>query len=153
MTSSVRLVAAASVLLLGSVLAGCGDDDTATPSGSSTPTTPASTPDSTPDSTPSSTESSTPASPAPAVGPSLDVTVAGDKVDPVGKALKARSGDTLVITITSDRAGELHVHTSPEQELEFEPGTTKLEVELKQPGQVDIEEHASDTLIARVLVK
>ena len=37
--------------------------------------------------------------------------------------------------------------------LEFEPGTTRLEVELEQPGQVDIEEHESDTLIARVLVK
>lgn len=147
MTSSVRLVVAASVLVLGSALAGCGGDDT--DSGSSTPTTPASTPSS----TQSSTGSSTPASPAPAVGPSLDVTVAGDEIDPVGKALDAKTGDTLVITITSDRAGELHVHTSPEQELEFEPGTTKLEVELEQPGQVDIEEHASDTLIARVLVK
>ena len=147
MTSSARLVAAASVLVLGSALglAGCGDDGPSEPTGATTPTAPAS--------TPSSTEGSTPASPAPAVGPSLDVSVEGDKIDPVGKAIDAKSGDTLLITITSDRAGELHVHTSPEQELEFKAGTTKLEVELKQPGQVDVEEHASDTLIARVLVK
>ena len=72
---------------------------------------------------------------------------------PVAEEVRAKAGDVLLVTITSDRAGELHVHSSPEQEVGFEQGTTEVEVELEQPGQVDIEEHASDTLIARVLVK
>ena len=67
--------------------------------------------------------------------------------------MKAKAGDVLLVTITSDRAGELHVHSSPEQEVAFGAGTTELEVELKQPGQVDIEEHESGVLIARVLVR
>ena len=146
MTSSARLVAAptlALVLALG--LAGCGDDSPSTPAVSSTPTAPAS--------TPSASESSAPASPPAPVGPSLELVVDGDSVEPVGRKIEAAVGDTLVIRVTSDRAGELHVHSSPEQELGFEPGTTELEVDLTQPGQVDVEEHESDTLIARVLVQ
>ncbi len=109
--------------------------------------------------TPSSGEpaSSAPASEAPGseapAGPTLDLTVEGDRVDPTNKSFEVTSGQTLTIVVTSDRAGELHVHSSPEQELEFKAGTTRLEVLLKQPGQVDIEEHESDALVARVLVK
>ena len=72
---------------------------------------------------------------------------------PVAEEVRAKAGDVLLVTITSDRAGELHVHSSPEQEVGFEQGTTEVEVELEQPGQVDIEEHESGALVARVLVK
>ncbi len=148
MTLSLRHAAAAALLVLApAALAGCGDDGpSTTPSGSDTPSAPASTPTETGSTT-------TPDSPAPAVGPTLDITIEGDSVDPVGKKIDARTGDTLLVTVTSDRAGELHVHSSPEQELEFGPGTTELKVKLGQPGQVDVEEHESDTLLARVLVK
>ena len=137
MTSrSLRPVLATAGLLLALTLTGCGDDE---PADSSAPTATATAGSSAPSAAP--------------VGPTLDFTVSGDKIDPVNQRIDAKAGDTLVVTVTADRAGELHVHTSPEQEVEFETGTTRLEIQLEKPGQVDIEEHASDTLVARVLVK
>jgi hypothetical protein len=148
MTPSLRHGLAATVLLL--ALAGCGDD--AEPSASSeTPTPPTASSSSTEPASPST--SATSATPVPPAGPSLDVTISGDEVKPVAKQVRAKAGDVLLVTITSDRTGELHVHSSPEQEVGFKPGTTEVEVELEKPGQVDIEEHESGALIARVLVK
>jgi hypothetical protein len=135
MRTSLRPLIAVGALGLALALGGCGDD------GSS-----ASAPTESPSATPQSPEAST-------VGPTLDVEISGDDVQPSGEQVDATSGDVLLVTVTSDRPGELHVHTSPEQELEFDQGTTELKVELEQPGQVDIEEHESDSLIARVLVK
>ncbi len=87
------------------------------------------------------------------VGATVDVKIEGDEVTPVAQAVEIGVGETVVLNVTSDRSGELHVHSSPEQELEFEAGTTNLQVTLDQPGSVDIEEHVSDSLIVRVLVK
>ena len=120
-------------------LAGCGGDDE--------PST----------SEPSASESSgsgqSPTS-KPANGATqVDVTIEGDDVTPVAQAVQIGVGETVVLNVTSDRAGELHVHSSPEQEFEFEPGTSEIEVTLDKPGSVDIEEHESDALIVRVLVK
>jgi plastocyanin len=83
----------------------------------------------------------------------VDVKIEGDEVTPVAQAVQIGVGETVRLNITSDRSGELHVHSSPEQELEFEPGTTQLDVTLDKPGSVDIEEHESDALLVRVLVK
>ena len=143
MTSrSLRSLLAVGALGLTLSLAACGSDNTSTPAASDAPT---------------ATDTATASSPAPSSeapeGPTLDLTVSGDSIDPANQKIDAKAGDVLVINVTSDRAGELHVHSSPEQELAFKAGNTQLEVELKQPGQVDIEEHESDTLVARVLVK
>ena len=143
--TALRPVIAASGLVLALALAGCGGDDTP-------PTTAAPGSSVGPTATDTASESNTP-SPTTPVGPSLDITVQGDTIDPSNQRIDAKAGDTLVLNVTSDRSGEVHVHTSPEQELEFGKGTTELKIELQSPGQVDVEEHESDTLIARVLVK
>jgi hypothetical protein len=88
-----------------------------------------------------------------AAAATVDVTIEGDEVTPVAQAVEIGVGETVLLNITSDRSGELHVHSSPEQEFEFESGTSAVEVTLDQPGTVDIEEHESDALIVRVLVK
>jgi plastocyanin len=82
----------------------------------------------------------------------VDVTVDGDAISPTNKQLEVGVGDTVTLHVTADRAGELHVHSSPEQELEFEKGETDLPITLDKPGSVDVEEHASDTLVLRILV-
>ena len=148
MRTSPRSAIAVGALGLALTLAGCGDDESsaAPPSESPSSASSSASPSSAAPSTPSSPEAST-------VGPTLDVEISGDKVSPTGEQVDATTGDVLLITVTSDRPGELHVHSSPEKELEFDQGTTELEVELEQPGQVDIEEHESDALVARVLVK
>ena len=140
-----RSLTAVAAVGLALALTSCGDDEPSVPAESLAPST-------APASTESGKSSPTAGDDAPA-GPSLEVTVKGDSVDPTNKSLEVTVGQTLTLDITSDRAGELHVHSSPEQELEFKAGRTRLEVTLNQAGQVDIEEHESDTLIARVLVK
>ncbi len=52
----------------------------------------------------------------------------------------------------SDREGELHVHSSPEQELAYEAGTTELDVTIDKPGIVEIEDHVAEVLIVQLEV-
>jgi hypothetical protein len=86
-------------------------------------------------------------------GQTLAVDVTGDTVTPVAQELDLGVGETLRITVTSDRAGELHVHSDPEHAFAFTSGTSTFELTLDTPGSVDIEEHVSDALVARVLVR
>ena len=143
------LVAATATAVL--VLAGCGDDDTDT----SVEATPSSTPSSSPseskkDEPKTSDETSAP----PSVDEvEVDVSIVGDDVTPVAQEVDLAVGETLLLNITSDRAGELHVHSSPEQELPFEAGSSTVDVTIDKPGSVDIEEHESGQLLVRVLVK
>ena len=82
----------------------------------------------------------------------MNVTVEGDKVSPTGKDLKLGVGKTLTITVTANREGELHVHSSPEQELAYKKGTTTLKVTIDKPGVVDVEDHIADALVAQLEV-
>lgn len=86
-------------------------------------------------------------------GQSLAITVKGDAVTPTNKRIEVKLDQPLTITIRSDRSGELHVHSSPEQHIEFEAGTTTHKITLKVPGVVELEEHNSDTLVAQLEVR
>ena len=83
----------------------------------------------------------------------LDVSIKGDTITPTNKRIDVAEGKPLTITITSDRSGELHVHSSPEHEIEFEKGTTTKKLTFKTPGVIEVEEHVSDTLIAQLEVR
>ena len=127
-------------------LAGCGDDEEPEADTTSSPT-------------PATSESSTPTeSPSESVSPteepaqSLDVTIEGDAVTPMAQQVELGVGEELVLNMTSDRAGELHVHSNPEQEPAFKAGKSRVVLTFDKPGQVDVEEHESGALILRVLV-
>jgi hypothetical protein len=83
----------------------------------------------------------------------LDVSIKGDTITPTNKRVEVSKGKPLTITITSDRSGELHVHSSPEEEIAFDKGTTTRKVTFANPGVVEVEEHVSDTLIAQLEVR
>ena len=83
----------------------------------------------------------------------VDVSIVGDDVTPVAQSVELGVGETLLLEVESDRAGELHVHSSPEQFANFEAGSSKLDFTFDKPGSVDIEEHESGALIVRVLVQ
>jgi hypothetical protein len=85
-------------------------------------------------------------------GKSQAVTIRGDQVTPSAKRVDLGVGERLSVTVTSDRAGELHVHSSPEQELSFRAGTTALDIVVQSPGLVEVEEHESDAVILRLYV-
>jgi hypothetical protein len=139
-------------------LAGCGDDEpetepTSTPTPSvTTSATPSATPSVTPTPTETPSKSATPSESA-AAATSVEVTIEGDAVSPMAESVELEVGEPLVLDVTSDRAGELHVHSNPEQTFAVEPGSQTIEVVLDKPGQVDIEEHGSHALVLRVLVR
>ena len=83
----------------------------------------------------------------------LDVSIKGDTITPTNKRIPVGKDEPLTITITSDRSGELHVHSSPEEEIPFDKGTTTKKLTFKTPGVIEVEEHISDTLVAQLEVR
>lgn len=104
------------------------------------------------------TVSESPESPAasPSQEPELEaieVEIEGDRVEPNGMRVKAAAGETVTLDVKSDRAAELHVHSSPEQVLEVEPGESTLTLVIERPGIVDIEEHDSGLVVLQLEVR
>ena len=126
------------------VLAACSSTD-ANPE--PTPTSSA------PPSTPSPSASATAEEePAPA-GPVLSVTVDGQDIGPNAEEIDLTTGEQLTIDIRSDRAGELHVHSTPEQFIEFGAGTTSKRLVIETPGSVEVEEHDTSAVVALITVR
>ena len=140
------LAVPALALSLALTLAGCGEDEPAEPAAEPTPEVPTS------QTTGKAKEKKPTQQEAPA-GATLAVQVNGSDVSPSGKAITMSVGDVLTIEVTSDRAGELHVHSSPEQYVAFQAGETRRDLAIDKPGQVDIEEHDTGALVARLLVR
>ena len=128
-SSALRVCAVLLVGLLG--LTGCGGDDGGSSSSDTTTRT--------------TTDSSGNAT--------LDITFKGDTVDPAGTQVKVKAGKPLTLHIVADKPGEIHVHSSPEQELEYAAGTTDKTITLDQPGVVEMESHTLDKLIAQLEVR
>jgi hypothetical protein len=143
-------VAAALAVALSVSLAACSDDDE--PTVEDTPTTSA-TPTPTPTETATATESPTP-TPTPTEDPGTVVVISvdGDTITPAGDRLEVDRDEVVTLEITSDRAGELHVHSKPEQYVEFEAGSSTHELVISAPGVVDIEEHESGQIVVQLEV-
>ena len=122
-----RLAPLALVLALG--LTACGDGGDADP--------PASTPTSSTD------------------GDSVAVTVTrdGDTFTPNGERIELGVGQTLVLTVTADEAGEFHVHSTPEQEIAYGEGTSEHEITIDRPGVVEVENHDPVVVVLQLEVR
>lgn len=83
----------------------------------------------------------------------IEIEIEGDRVEPNGMRVKAAVGETVTLAVKSDRAAQLHVHSSPEQVLEVEPGESTLELVIERPGIVDIEEHDSGLVVLQLEVR
>jgi uncharacterized lipoprotein len=138
--STLATVAAVVPVLL---VAGCGNDNTAAETSSDSAST---------SNTPSATPMAPTSSAAPNQGTVLNVKVQGDKVTPNGERIKAKLGEPVVINVTANRAGELHVHSTPEQELKYHTGKTALRVTIDKPGIVDIEDHIAEVVVVQLEV-
>jgi hypothetical protein len=84
--------------------------------------------------------------------PTINITLKNGTVTPDGVEVKVEAGKPIKLHITADKAGELHVHSSPEQHIEFDKGTTDKTLTIKQPGVVDVEDHEMDKLIVQLQV-
>lgn len=83
----------------------------------------------------------------------VEVSIAGDRVEPNSEHVELAAGEELVLEVTSDRAAEFHVHSSPEQVLEAPAGTSRHPLTIERPGVVDVEEHESGIVILQLEVR
>ena len=83
----------------------------------------------------------------------MRITINGDNVDPSGSRVQVKKGDPVTLLINADKAGELHVHSSPEQHIDFPAGSSAATLTIDQPGVVEVEDHALDKLIVQLEVR
>ncbi len=72
----------------------------------------------------------------------IDVTIAGDSVTPNGDLVEVAVGQRIELDVTADAPGEIHVHSSPEQEFQYDKGSSTIDVKpITAPGRVEVESH------------
>ena len=98
-------------------------------------------------------EDTTPPAEPTDLGPLLTVTIDGDQISPNAEEIDLGTGDKLLVEVQSDRAGELHVHSAPEQLVEFADGTTNSEIVVNTPGTVEVEDHDTSAVVALIEVR
>jgi hypothetical protein len=119
------------VLVLAAGLTACGGDDAGPPA----------------------TGSSSPSKSSDGDSAAIDVTREGDTFTPNGERVELGLGQTLTLRITSDTSGELHVHSTPEQEISYDAGTSEHEITIDRPGVVEVESHEPDTVVLQLEVR
>jgi hypothetical protein len=101
--------------------------------------------------------SATPAAQATAAPPAdakvIGVTITKDSVSPSAERIEVKRNQPVVLEIDAVAAGELHVHSSPEQHIEFPAGKSQVQLKIDQPGVVDVEDHHLDKVIVQLEVK
>lgn len=153
-----RLTPLATTLLLVTLgVTGCGDDTAAEPESSASPTESASSsPSETTSESAGQSATSTPSDPTQtpeADRPTIEITFDGGTVTPNGERVAVPMGREIDLVITADQPGELHVHSTPEQELAYEAGTSTLPLVIDQPGIVEVESHDSGLVVVQLEVR
>jgi hypothetical protein len=83
----------------------------------------------------------------------VDVTREDGTFTPNGERVDVGVDQTLVLKITSDEAGEFHVHSTPEQEIAYEEGTSEHEITIDRPGVVEVESHEPASIVLQLEVR
>ena len=138
------------VLVLAASLSACGaDEDTDPPAtDQSSSSSPSDSPSDSPADSPSESESSSTDD-----GVAVTVTRDGDSFTPNGERVELGVDQPLVLTIEADEAGELHVHSTPEQEIPYDAGTSEHEIVIDRPGVVEVESHEPDLVLLQLEVR
>lgn len=123
---SSRGLAALAALALPLSLVACGSDEPATDSQTGSPT---------------------------GAGPTtVEIVVEDGTVTPKGDRIEVGVGEEVTFTVTSDAAGQVHVHSTPETSFSYEEGTTEETLTFERPGVVEVEAHDPDQLIVQLEV-
>jgi len=83
----------------------------------------------------------------------IDITFSGSSVTPNGEKVEVGVGQKIELHVKADAPGEIHVHSTPEQELQYDQGTTDLTLTIDKPGLVDVESHALEKTILQLEVR
>jgi len=84
----------------------------------------------------------------------IKVTFSGKNVTPNGEVVKVARGQKVELDVKADAAGEIHVHSDPEQHKEYGVGTTHLSLgSFDVPGRIEVESHHLGKTIVILEVK
>ena len=84
----------------------------------------------------------------------IEITISGDSVTPNGARIFIDHGQPVTLVVHADKPGEIHVHSSPEQEFHYDSGTTTLPLTpIDRPGIVEVESHTLDKTIVQLEVR
>jgi hypothetical protein len=84
----------------------------------------------------------------------IAITFEGDTVKPNGERVEVGLGQTVQFEVTADAPGEIHVHSDPEQQLEYGKGTTILKLDpIDKAGIIEVESHKLEKTIVQLEVK
>lgn len=84
----------------------------------------------------------------------IDITFSGKSVTPNGDRVDVKTGQNVEFLVKADTAGQIHVHSTPEKQLNYNAGTTEIQVgSFDQPGLIEVESHALDKTIVQLQVQ
>jgi hypothetical protein len=139
------------VLVLAAALTACGGDGDTDASATDQPSSSSS--ESTSESSSASASESPAESSGSGDGVAVTLTREGDSFTPNGERVELAVDQTLVLTIDADEAGDLHVHSTPEQEISYGAGTSEHEIVVDRPGVVEVESHDPDMILLQLEVR
>lgn len=83
----------------------------------------------------------------------IEITFADGDVSPSGERIDVGVDQPIDLEVTADEAGEIHVHSDPEQTLDYDEGETTLKIQIDRPGVVEVESHDLDKVIVQLEVR
>jgi hypothetical protein len=89
---------------------------------------------------------------APAGGAMVNISVTATSVTPTGGTVYLGVGKPVTFVISSTVAGQIHVHSTPEQHIVFPVGRSRVTLSFSVPGTIEVEDHALDRQIIQIQV-
>ena len=86
-------------------------------------------------------------------GQVIEVTIEGDTVSPNGKRIDVEANEPVILDITADAPGEIHIHSTPEQEIAYAAGVSRHTLTFDRPGVVEVESHTLEKVIVQLQVR
>lgn len=86
-------------------------------------------------------------------GQVVKITIKGDSVSPNGTKIDVEASEPVILDITADAPGEIHIHSTPEQEIEYDAGQSSHTVTFDRPGVVEVESHTLEKVIVQLQVR
>lgn len=83
----------------------------------------------------------------------IKVRFADGKVTPNGDRVDVEVCQQVEFIVAADEPGEIHIHSEPEQALEYDEGEKTFKVEFDKPGVIVVESHNLDEVIIQLEVK
>ena len=87
-------------------------------------------------------ERRTPSDGGPPTRETIEITFAGDTVNPNGKQIDVEANEPMILVITADAPGEIHIHSTPSRRSRTPPARDS-QGHHRRPGVVEVESHTA----------